>query len=371
MNSSRILIALAVLVGLGVAVTTTMRSREAKTTIEAPKVTLSAPKKEDITELVITRPGQPAVTLKKQSDKWRMTTPVDAEPSQSAIDSALERLSELTVTGIAATKKENQERLGVDAAHGIHVVARGGDKPLLDIYIGLAKSGGTMVRAEGGEQVLTAKGSFRYVFDKEVRDFRKREVTELDSAQLTGLTLSSPKGSFKFEKPADAWVQAPGEKPLPKFDHAQVQSVASMACNLRAQDFVPSGESAEVTGLGAPQAKAVLTKKEGGTVEILIGKQTSQGDEYYVKTSESDVVYKIARFAAERLMPEPKYFEKQAAAAPPAQPQAPTTGLGMPALPQGMGGHGMLTPEMMEQLTRQMQQQQMQQQRPQQQQQAK
>jgi hypothetical protein len=358
-NSSRIFIALAVLVGLGVAVTTTLRSREAKTTVEAPKATLTAPKKDELTELAITRPNQAPITLVKQADKWRMTSPVEAEAGQSAVDAALDRLADLKVTGIAATKKENHARLEVDAAHGTHVVAKGGAKTLLDIFVGQAKSGGTMVRAEGDDQVLIAKGSFRYVFDKEPKEFRKRELTELDSAQLTQVAVSSPKGSYKFVKNGEAWAQAPGEKKIDKFDPAQAQALASTASNLRAQDFGAPDESTEVTGLGAPQAKVLLTKKDGSVLEVLVGKPTAKGDDYYVKTSEGPVVYKVAKFSAERLMPEAKFFEKQ-----PPPPPAPAGAGGMPpgmgGMPQGMGGPGGqgISPEMMEQIQRQIRAQQ-------------
>jgi hypothetical protein len=359
-NSSRIFIALAVLVGLGVAVTTTLRSREAKTTVEAPKATLTAPKKDEITELSIARPKQDVITLKKQADNWRLTAPVDAEAAQSAVDSALDRLAELKITGVAATKKENHARLEVDAEHALHVIAKGGDKPLLDVYLGQAKSGGTMLRAEGDDQVLIAKGSFRYVFDKEPKEFRKREVTELDTAELTNVAVTSPKGSFKFVKEGEAWAQAPGEKKIDKFDHTQAQTLASTASNLRAQDF---GATSDDTGLAAPQSKVVLTKKDGSTVEIAIGKPTAKGDEYFVKTSQDDVIYKVAKFSAERLMPEAKFFEKQPP--PPAPPPGAQGGMppGMGGMPHGMGGPGggQITPEMMEQIQRQIKAQQAQQ----------
>ncbi len=360
MNSSRIFIALAVLVGLGVAVTTTLRSHEAKKTVEAPKATLVSPKKEEITSLTITRPRQAPITLQRQADKWRMTAPVDAEAGQSSVDAALDRLADLKVTGVAATKKENQARLEVDAEHGIHVLAKGGDKPLLDLYLGQAKGGNTMVRSEGDDQVLIVKGSFRYVFDKEPKEFRKREVTELDSAELTALAVSSPKGSFKFVKDGEAWAQAPGEKKIDKFDHTQAQAIASTAANLRAQDFADAKESADSTGLASPQGKVVLTKKDGSTLELNIGKPTAKGDEYYAKTSQGDVVYQIPKFSAERLMPDAKFFEKQPP--PPAPPAGAAGGMppGMGGMPHGMGGPGgqQISPEMMQQIQRQIQAQQ-------------
>jgi hypothetical protein len=350
--NTRIIIGIVVLVGLGVAVTTTLRSRESKTVVEKPKATLTAPKKEEISEVEIVRPKQAPIVLSKQGDKWQLSAPVQAAADQSAVDSVLARLSDLTVTGVAATRKENHERLEVDAEHAIHVKAKAGDKPVLDLYIGSSKSGGTMVRGEGEQQVLSAKGSFRYVFDKEPKEFRKREVTEVDTAEVTALSVSSQKGAFKFVKQGDAWAQAPGEKPIAKFEPSQVQTLASTAANLRANDFGSPTDASDVTGLDAPRSKVALTKKDGSTVQIEVGKPNAKGDDYYVATNTSEVVYLVAKFSAERLMPDAKFFEKPPAPPPSAQPQMPQ---GMPGMPAMGGPGGQITPEMMEQIQKQLQ----------------
>jgi hypothetical protein len=199
------------------------------------------------------------------------------------------------------------------------------------------------------------------VFDKEAKEFRKREVTELDSAELSSIAVTSAKGSFKFVKDGEAWAQAPGEKKIDKFDPAQAQALASTACNLRAQDFATPEESSDVTGLGAPQSKVLLTKKDGGTVELLLGKPTAKGDDYFLKTNQGEVIYKVGKYSAERLMPDAKFFERQ----PPPPPPAPGAQPGMGAMPHGMGGPGGpggpgggITPEMMQQIQKQLQAQQ-------------
>lgn len=360
MNKSRLLIALAILIGLGAALVTTLRSREAKTTLDKPAASLPTIKKEDVTELAIQRPGQAQVVLKKQGDKWALTAPLSAEASKDAVDGILDKLADLKATGIAASRKENHEKLEVDAAHALHVRALGGDKLLADLRLGASRGGNTMVRVEGEEQVLSAKGSLRYAFDKDLKDFRKREITELATSELTGLALTSGKGTFKFERAATegaAWTQVLGkaEKPIAKFDPAQVETLANTAAHLRAADFGAVTEPDSVTGLATPATKVSLTKKDGSTSEVFIGKQHSAGEDYYAKLPESDVVYRLAKFSAERLMPDAKFFEKSDKPATPPPSADPHGGM-----PMGMGGPGggSLPPELMQQLQQQMQAQQ-------------
>lgn len=366
MNKSRLLIAVAVLIGLSVAVGLTTRSRSAKTTVDKPVATVPAIKKEEITAIEIEKPGQPKIVLQKQGEKWGLTAPVSADAEQWAIDSALDKLSDLTVTSVAATRKENYGRLQVDDAQAVRVKVKGGDKQLADLRVGASKSGGTMVRVEGQEPVLAVRGSIRFAFDKQVKDFRKKEITHLDAKELSAISLSSEKGNFKFERApkaaaaaadaADAgvaeeqaqpWQQAKGEKPIAKFDPEKVDSLASTLGNLRAADFAEPSEGEEVTGLSAPLSKITVTKTDGSTLEVALGKQHASGNDYYLRTNTSPVIFRIGKYTGERLMPEPKFFEKSEKPA-----NAPQAG-GAPGMP--IAGGGQLPPDVMQQLQRQMQ----------------
>lgn len=360
MNKSRLIIALAILIGLGAALVVTLRSRESKTSLDKPSASLPALKKEDVTELSVQRPNQAQVVLKKQGDKWTLTEPYSAEASKDAVDDMLDKLADLKVAGVAATHKENHEKLEVDAAHALRVQVKAGDKVLASLNLGAAKGGNTMIRVEGEEQVLSARGSLRYAFDKDLKDFRKREITDLEAAELTGLALSSSKGTFKFERPATdgaIWSQvlAKGEKPIAKFDPEQVETLANTAAHLRAADFAATTEPESTTGLGGDATKVELTKKDGSKIGLSIGKAHSAGEDYYTKLADSEVIYRLPKFSAERLTPDAKFFEKKDKPATPPPSADPHGGM-----PMGMGGPGGggLPPEVMKQLQQQMQAQQ-------------
>lgn len=324
MNRNRLVIAIVLLLGLTGAVVTTMRSHESETTLEKPAVSLPKVNKDEVTELEIQNPKKSlTVTFKKEESGWVLTAPVAAKADQSAVDSALDKLAELEVVGTAATRKENYERLEIDDANALRVLAKAKDKTVADLYIGAGKSGGTMVRVAGQDPVLRVRGSIRYPFDKEVKLFRDRVVLDIESKELTGLQIKSEKGSFKFEKPSEdeKWAQAlaKGEKPIQRFSDSKVQSLVSTLARLRASDFAAADVTPESAGLEPPAATAVLTKTDGSQVTLELGKQHEESKDYYVRVAGGEQIYRISKYTAERVITDATGFqepEKKADEAP-------------------------------------------------------
>jgi hypothetical protein len=209
-NKNRLLIALVVLAVLGGALASALRSRQSDTVVEKPKATLPELKRDEINKVELENPEKSLIlTLAKQDGKWAISAPFAAKADSAAVDALLDKLSGLEVVRVAATHK-----------------AYVADKPVLDAYVGKANGSGTTLRKEGEEQVLAVRGSIRYAFDKDLKSFRDRTITDADPATITGITLSSAKGSFKFEKPEAGWQQVKGEKPIKDFAASKVESRA-------------------------------------------------------------------------------------------------------------------------------------------------
>jgi Domain of unknown function (DUF4340) len=351
-NKNRLLIAVVVLAVLAGALLSRQRARESATSVEKPTVTLPKIKRDEITKVELENPDKKLkVTLeraaKKEGDKdalWNVSAPLAAKADGAAVDAILDKLSDLQVASVAATRKENHERLAVDAAHGVHVKAYAGDKLLLDAYVGNSKSGGTMLRKEGDDVVVATKGAIRYAFEKELKFLRDRTVTDVDPATIKALTLSSAKGTFKFEKPEGGnWQQAKGEKAIKDFAPSKVDSLASTFAKLHAVDFNDPAESAESAGLNAPLASLVLTPKEGAELKYEIGKLDAGASEYVLRASANPLVFRITRFTGDRLIADATSFSE-----PPPKPGEGGGGKGTP-----VAGGGDLPPEILKQLQQQ------------------
>jgi hypothetical protein len=367
-NNNRLIIALVVLAVLAGAVVSTLRSRAPEATLAKPAASLPKLTQDEITKVELDNPekklkvtlvkqeapksaapaeaGDAGAEPKKPEANWRVTAPVDAQADNGAVESLVEKLAGLEIAAIAATKKESHEKVGVDAAHGIRVKAYNGDKLLLDAYVGASKTSGTMLRKEGDDTVFAVKNSIRYAFDKELKAFRNRVITDLNPDDVKSMVLTSPKGTFKFEKPDATWQQAKGEKPIKDFSASKVQNMASSFARLRASDFAEPGTTPEAAGLNAPVAKLVLTPKEGAPLTFELGKTAEGGADSFLRLSGNDVLYRVSKFTSDKMVVDAAAFSE-----PPKKPgeEPPPSPHGMP-----VAGGGNLPPEILKQLQQQM-----------------
>ena len=125
-----------------------------------------------------------------------MTAPVDAETDESAISTALDKLGEMDVTGIAASREENYELLEVDDS-GIQVTVHQGDETV-ELIIGAYRGRNTMVRVAGEPSVFQVAGSIKYAFNKELKDCRNRRVLAVQADRVRRIHFESENGDYTF-----------------------------------------------------------------------------------------------------------------------------------------------------------------------------
>ena len=197
----KLTIASIVLVALGALTFVQLNALRSEDT-EQPKVTIELPKikSDQVEELELAPPDKPKVRLVKKDGAWRVAEPVDAVADENAVNTAVTKLTELEMSSVAATLKKNHEKLEVDAAKGVHVIAKGGGKPLLDAYIGAYRSGSTMLRLEGQEPVAAVRGSIRFAFTKETREWRDRTITDIPTESVQQMTFVNAKGKLVFKR---------------------------------------------------------------------------------------------------------------------------------------------------------------------------
>lgn len=348
MSGNRLLTSIAVLAAL-LALTVWQFNRRDSEDAKAPDVSVKLPavKKADVTELTVSAPGKKAVTVKKADGAWKMTAPIASDADKDAIETALGKLEELTVVSVAATKAENHDRLEVTDAKGVHVVAKQGDKVLADLLIGAYLSGNTMVREQGATNVATSKGSIKYAFDKDMKEWRDRSIVDVTADQVQQIAFTNKSGAWKFVKEDNNWKQAPGEKAIANFDPSKVSGIVSSVASLRANDFAADGVTADTAGVGATPNGTVTftTGGDAGVNEVLLRIGNKQDSGYYAVREGKEPIFVIAEYTGERLVPAgADKFAKEAApkaAAAGTPPGKVVAGGGPPGLAEAMkAAHG-------------------------------
>ncbi len=389
LRKNRLPIAIVLLALLGGGTVLALRNRDAG---GAPSSNASAElptvERDAITAIEVTRPGAATVRLEKRGAEWQLTAPLESAVEQSTVNTALDKLASLELRGIAATRKANHGALEVDAERGIHVVAFGGDAELANLWVGAMRSANTMVRVDGEDAVLSVKGSIKYAFDKDLKEWRDRRIVEENAAHVRAVAFDFGEQHLRFERGAnDDWVQAAGQPPIERFSASKVQSIVSALARLRAVDFAPAELDAAGAGLATPAATVTLTIAEpspaapaegeaapaapaaapapgapatpaGGaqpapaaaaaaprTVVLRLGAAADNSGNAYVQKDGAGLIYTVSGFVAERMHPETSLLQTPEGGE---EPEAA-------AMPPGdMGGGQQIPPEILQQLQQQL-----------------
>lgn len=311
--SSKLAIALGVLVvlvGLTVLTFNAEKAEDARGSSEA--LSLKTVEKDKVDHLEVAAPGKPKVVLTREGQEWMVAEPVQAPASASAVETALDKLAELEVTGTAATKASNHAVLEVTAEKGIHVIAKNGDAVATDLWIGTYRGGSTMVRQEGAEQVAAVHGSIRYAFDKQVKEWRERSVTDFDVENIAGYRIETPARTIALTREGDEFKLAEGQAPITRFDSAKARSVASSVARLNAVDFAADDVTAESAGTAQGELARVFIQltSDAGVNEVLLKLGKKVDGNYYLQREGRDEIYTVSSFIGDRLTAGEKEFVK-------------------------------------------------------------
>jgi hypothetical protein len=289
--------------------------------------TIDAP--DDVDKISITNGDKPEVVLEKVPDPsgassdggaatmWTLTKPVKADANQQSVTDMLANLKSLKVDSRVNLKLDDEVRKDkqLDAAHAVHVVAwKGADKKTDELFGKSGAAGNLVVAASQPDAVYAAKGYSSYLYAKEAKDFRKKDILKFDDANLTQVTVANAHGVYAFNK-GDKWTGTVGGKPIPRFDEEKVKSLITAFKGLSAEDF-GDGKSLSDTGLDKPESTVTFHLKDGTTPTLLVG-NVSTGTNRWVKRTDDDTIFQITSYAADWATAETSKFQSAADAGAP------------------------------------------------------
>lgn len=306
-----------------------------------------------ITKMVIRRPGNdPAIELEKRDNKWHMNQPAQGPADESAVNDALEALSEMHVASVAAREPSSHAEMEVDDAHALHVTLFRGSSQALDIWVGKNLDGGTAVRVPGSPLVYRVDRSIRYSLSREPREWRDRQITRIERDHVRSVEWVNARGTFKFDRNGDTWTPAASNPRIDRLDTAKVNQTVINLLDLRAMDFAAPGAN---TGITATSPRVTITVDNGSPITLRLGGTANEG-EVYVQREGSEIVYTIGRSHSAEIDIDPASFQAPPppdAATGDASTDAATTDA---AAGDASSGSAVIPPEVMEQIRRQLQQ---------------
>lgn len=278
-------------------------------------------------ELVADPNAPPGATDGGPAKIWTMTKPIKARASQQTVKDLVANLRDLKVDSQVNLKLDDdvKKEKQLDAAHAVHVVAwRGATKQVDDVFGKSGTAGELAMVADKPDAVWAVKGYSSYLYTKEPKDFRDKEMFKFDDANASQVTIANSHGTLSFTKAGDKWAGTFDKKPIERFSEDKVKDMLRAYKSLNADDF-GDGKSLDDTGLSKPEASVTITLKDGaGTYELLVGK-TATGTNRWAKKSNDDQIYQITNYASEWVTSDAsKYATPADAGAPDASKPAAT-----------------------------------------------
>jgi hypothetical protein len=261
--------------------------------------------------------GNVTTVIKKDGASYKVEKPVVYAADQDAAKQAFEGIEKLEFDGIISDQKSKHDEFEV-GANSVRVVAKKGDKALVDLRIGKVANNQTMVRVEGKDEVWQAVGSLKYEFDKEPSAWRDKSITTFTEGDAERLEVSSKSGGkIVLTKPTakdggaggGEWTVAESSVKVEPLDKTVGSGIVSTLYNWKANDFADSAKPAD-TGLDAPDNTITVGLKGGKKLTVLVGKKKGE-DDYYVKTADGPQVFLVKKYNVERVNKRPIEFREK------------------------------------------------------------
>jgi Domain of unknown function (DUF4340) len=252
--------------------------------------------------IAVTKAGV-TTTIAKVGDKYNVIAPVKYPADENVARQAYEALEKLEFGDTVSEQKAKHAEFEVDDAKALRVVARKGEKVLVELLVGKSVGGNTLVRIPGKDEVWQGLGSFRYNFDRDTANWRDKTITKFTQGDAEKIEVKGKDGSHIVVKKEgkegeDRWTVVDSSIKIDKLDSTVATGIVSLLSSWVTNDFADDAKP-EVSGLGAPSSTIVVTLKGGKTVTAMVGNKKG-ADDVYVKTADSPQVFLVKRYNVDR-----------------------------------------------------------------------
>ncbi len=261
-----------------------------KTLEDANKVFLFPPPQ--IKSLELKNKGQTIRCVKSKKNKWSILQPIKSRADKNVIDLLLDTLARTTIERkLEATGKKDLSAFGLDKP-GLSIKLTDQDNKEYSLQLGASNPIGNRIYAKSGqnEQILLLNSGLRYSLDKSLFDFRDKRVFNIPEADVSKISLKTPKETIILDNNTQTGWQIISPKKL----KAGTEEVGLLLANIgswRVKKFVDEDtDNPAKFGLDKPVFKLSVKSVKKESPDILLLSNRKQVDE------DKMVVY--ARYAA-------------------------------------------------------------------------
>lgn len=245
-----------------------------------------------VNQVDIAAKNQPEVVLKREKQKWQITAPQPAGADQDAVATMLGTLSPLTADSTVTDSATDISQYGLtDPQLTVKIYQNGGKTHTLlfgnDVPVGSL----AYLKLASGNKVYAVPASDKTAFDKKENDLRDKRVLTFDSAKVTSVDITNPKGTVEFAKNNEGNWQIVKPEPMRADGLAVdelVRKLGDAKMDLSSPTALSQAQSAYADGTLVGTAKVA---DASGTQTLQVRKVKN---DYYAKSSAVPGVYKVS-----------------------------------------------------------------------------
>jgi hypothetical protein len=275
-----------------------------------PEIKLPADDADKISKIEIKNAGKGEVVLEKQGDSWKLTKPVQYPANQQNVKTLIDNAKEIRVKDSIDTGKGQYATYDLEDDKAVHVQLFKEATKAVDLYFGKSGTRGQMTRIADKDGVYVASGYSNYLYTREVKDWRDRDVLKFEDANVVSVSLDNANGSFSFSKGSDdKWSGTFKGKAINGFDPEKVKDMLRAYKTLSADDFAEPDKTPADTGLDKPASLAFKLKDEGGTIKLAVGKEVT-GKGRYAQKDGNPTVFVLSTYVSDWAVGSESKFQK-------------------------------------------------------------
>ena len=215
--------------------------------------------------------------LVRSGDDWRLAAPIDFPADSVTVGSLLGSLSNLSEERRLSADEVDPAAYGLDAPE-LFVAAEAGDGTRFALEVGDETPLGSnrAVRRAGEDDIVLCPGYFVSDLDKELDDWRSRDVIDIAADDLASLQVVAGGDRIQVVRSDGDWQLMEPIQDLADGDH--VRNLISNLNGLRIEQFLREGADPAELGLDEPAYRVTLVRTGGSTPSQLEFGSTREQD---------------------------------------------------------------------------------------------
>ena len=203
------------------------------------------------------------VRLEKVGETWRLREPLDFAADESAVSSTLGALANLEADRRLPADDVDPGVYGLDdPAIEIRLQTNDGGETVLEVGDEMPLGSKRALRLAGADEIVIVPGWFVSDLEREVDDWRSREVVDISEDQVASIDISAGEDRIRAVRLKDRWQLLEPLEDLAGRDH--LRSLVGDLDSLRIEEFLDDPVDPADLGLDVPEYEITVIRADGG-----------------------------------------------------------------------------------------------------------